>query len=261
MRQATPRKCTAWEAVHQRRRSGQSLRQIGREVGLDRKTVRRYLSREQPPVYPSRRPRPTQLLPHLEYLAARWTQGCHNASQLYEELRPRGYRGCISQVRAAVHAWRTRPAPSSRRPSLARVVLQPASQLTELERKELERFLEANPLLAHGYQLKERFQTLLTQRDVTALDQWIVDAETSALPPFQAVAQGFRHDSELIKAALCRPWSTGPCEGQICRVKLIKRLGYGRAKLDLLRQRILHRVVAPVSRARRGGQGQQPAAA
>jgi len=137
------------------------------------------------------------------------------------------------------------------------VVLQPAWRLTELERKEL----EANPLFAHGYQLKERFQTLLTQRDVTALDQWIADAETSALPPFQTVAQGFRHDDEPIKAALSLPWSTRRCEGQICRVKLIKRLGFGRARLDLLRQRILHLVVAPVSPARRGSQAEQPAAA
>jgi transposase len=200
-------------------------------------------------------------MPHLEYLASRWTQGCHNASQLYQELFQRGYRGCLSQVRAAVHAWRARPAPSPCRPSLARVLLQPASRLTELERKELERFLEANPLFAHGYQLKERFQTLLTQRDVTALDQWIADAETSALPPFQAVAQGFRHDYEPIKAALSLPWNTGPCEGQICRVKLIKRLGYGRAKLDLLRQRILHRIATPMKLVGRCCQSQQAVAA
>ena len=70
------------------------------------------------------------------------------------------------------------------------------------------------------------------------------EADESGLPPFQEVARSFRHDYEPITAALTMPWSTGQCEGQICRVKLIKRLGYGRAKLDLLRQRILHRAAA-----------------
>jgi transposase len=109
--------------------------------------------------------------------------------------------------------------------------------------------------------LKERFQALLAQRDVEAFHQWLDDADASGVPSFQAVADGFRQDIEAIRAAFTTPWSTGQCEGQICRVKLIKRLGYGRAKLDLLRQRIWHRGVTPISRAGRGSQGQQPAAA
>jgi transposase len=92
--------------------------------------------------------------------------------------------------------------------------------------------------------LKERFQALLAQRDLATFEQWLDEAEASGLPSFQAVVQGFRHDIEAITAAFTMPWSTGPCEGQICRVKLIKRMGYGRAQLDLLRQRILHRMPA-----------------
>jgi transposase len=261
LREATPRKRAAWEAVHQHRCSGQSLRQIARATGLDRKTVRRYLAQGEPSVYPPRRPGPTRLSPYLEYLAERWTQGGQNARQLFEELRQRGYRGCISQVRAAVHPWRMRPAPSPRRPSLARVVLQPTRRLTEPAREALERLLLANPRLAQGYQLKEGFQALLAQRDLGAFDQWLQEAEQSGLPSFQAVAQGFRHDSEPIKAAFTLPWSTGQCEGQICRVKLIKRRGYGRAKLDLLRQRILHRIPASSPAAEQRERGRDRAIA
>jgi hypothetical protein len=75
------------------------------------------------------------------------------------------------------------------------------------------------------------------------------------------VAPGCRQDIEAVNAAFTTPWRTGPCEGQICRVKLSKRLGDGRAKLDLLRQRIVHRVVTPFNRAGRGSQVRQPAAA
>jgi transposase len=247
VRQTTPRKQAAWEAVRQLRSSGQSLRQIARTVGLDRKTVRRYLAQEQPPVYATRCARPTRLTPYLGYLAERWIQGCQNARQLFEELRQQGYRGCISQLRAAVHPWRTRPAPPPRRPSLTRIVLQPTHRLTERERESLERLMDAHPRLARGYQLKERFQALLAQHDLAAFEPWLDEAEASGLPSFHAVAQGFRHDIEAIKAAFTMPWSTGQCEGQICRVKLIKRMGYGRAKLDLLRQRILHRSTRPAA--------------
>jgi transposase len=101
--------------------------------------------------------------------------------------------------------------------------------------------------LAQGYQLKTRFRTLLAERDVGAFEPWLHAAETSNLPSFRSLARSFRQDDDAIVAALTTPWSTGPCEGQICRVKLLKRLGYGRAKLDVLRQRILHRIAAPLT--------------
>jgi transposase len=123
-------------------------------------------------------------------------------------------------------------------------VLKPFSRLSVTDQQELESVLEANPVLAQGHHLKESCQHIVSQRDVEGLDAWIEEAAGSGLPPFQPLAKGFRQDYEAIKLALTTPWSTGQCEGQICRVKLIKRLGYGRAKLDLLRQRILHRRVA-----------------
>lgn len=58
-----------------------------------------------------------------------------------------------------------------------------------------------------------------------------------------------RRDDAAITAALTMSWSPGQCERRICRVKLIKRLGYVRAYLDLLRQRILHRIIRPLQRA------------
>jgi transposase len=109
------------------------------------------------------------------------------------------------------------------------------------ETQQLELFLDANPKLAVGYHLKEEFQRILSQHDVEALDDWITNAAQSELKPFQSLAKGMTHDQEAIRNCINLPWSTAQCEGQICQVKLIKRQGYGRANLDLLRQRILHR--------------------
>ena len=72
----------------------------------------------------------------------------------------------------------------------------------------------------------------------------MLEAAQSRLPSFESLTKAFCQDYQAIQLALTTPWSNAQCEGQICRVKLIKRLGYGRAKLDLLRQRILHRRVA-----------------
>jgi transposase len=151
-------------------------------------------------------------------------------------------------VRKLLQPWRTprEASPSELTASrLSRLILQPAGRLTEADQEALARVLQANPLLAQGYDLKARFQTLSAQRDPAPFDQWLQAADTSDLPPFQTVASRFRQDYAAIHAALTTAWSTGQCEAQICRVKRLKRVGYGRTKLDLPRQRILHRIAVP----------------
>ena len=244
----TPRKQALWEAVHRQKSSGYSNGAIARELGINRKTVRKYLATDHPPTNAPRLRRSTRLTPYLPYLRQRWEEGCHNARQLHRELVIRGYQGAETRVRDVVHPWRTKHSPSVRRrrstAALHWLVLKPLNQLSDADRQELLSFLEANPQLARGHQLKESFRQIVAQGDLEGLDGWREQAASSGLRPFQSLAWGFGKDYQAIQLALTTRWSNAQCEGQICRVKLIKRLGYGRAKLDLLRHRILHRRVA-----------------
>jgi transposase len=116
-------------------------------------------------------------------------------------------------------------------------------------------------LLAQGDALNPRLHTLLAQQDRAAFDPWLQEAETSDLPSFQIVVRSVRQDYAAMIAAPTTPWSTGQGVGQICRVKLLKRLGYGRTKLDLLGQRILHHTDVPMTFVRHKRQGQHKTAA
>jgi Transposase len=68
-----------------------------------------------------------------------------------------------------------------------------------------------------------------------------VPSTRSGLASFVSFARGVEADRAAVEAALSLPWSTGPVEGHVHRVKLLKRRGYGRAKLDLLRRLVLAR--------------------
>jgi transposase len=82
-------------------------------------------------------------------------------------------------------------------------------------------------------------QALVRNRDATALDTWIQVAQASGLPQFQSFANGLVKDEAAVHAAPTTEWSNGLVEGHGHRLKLIKRQGYGRAKLDLLRRRAI----------------------
>ena len=92
--------------------------------------------------------------------------------------------------------------------------------------------------------LCERFLRLLRDRTPGALPAWLSDASRCGLSAIERFAHGLQRDLAAVTAAATLPYSNGQAEGQINRLKLIKRSMYGRAKLDLLERRVLYRAAA-----------------
>jgi transposase len=237
------------------RAQGHSLSAIARQLGINRKTVRQLVRISAPPHNRPRPARPTglrspSLQPFVAYLQDRWQEGCHCISQLHRELVEQGCQTSRSLLAQALRAWRdpTEVHPERRGPpkcksqrhiSVRWLCLRPPEQLDEVEHEVLARVLAEDTELATAYSLVQRFRRLIRDRDLGALDRWLTDATDSGLAPFMSVARGIRHDRTAVTAAFILPWSTGPVEGEIHKVKLLKRQGYGRAALPLLRSKIL----------------------
>jgi len=230
---------------------------MAREMKMSRRTIRRLLATPAAPRNrPPERPRPSGLTsptlqPFVEYLQGRWQAGCTNVAQLQRELEAQGYQGSYSLLMQAVQPWRgPRPPPEPGRgrrrgrPRVKRVnvrwlCLRPPDQLDTVERDALQEILEDDQRLAFGYELLQRFRNLIARRSVRELDQWLEDAAASELRPFVSLSNGIQADHAAVVNGLTLPWSTGPVEGTVTRVKLIKRQGYGRASTHLLRRRVI----------------------
>ncbi len=127
--------------------------------------------------------------------------------------------------------------PAARR--LVWLLLNNPEDITADDQALLKLLLE-EPSIATIYPLAQQFLLLVRQRDLSALDQWLNDCSTSAVPELANFASGLQQDEAAVRAALTLPWSSGQVEGQITRLKLLKRQMYGRASFTLLRQRVLH---------------------
>lgn len=247
---AERRRCR-WEEIQQRLARKESLRAIAREMGLSRQTVRKYARAQQVPVRAPRRRTPRKLDPYVDYLQQRWQTGYRNARQLYAEVVGRGYTGSLSPLRQLVSRWRKR-SDSGQRPrrqgsppdklrwkELRWILLKPREQLRPDEVEPLAKALELHPELATAHHLAEAFRSLVRERRGADLEGWLRAAEQSRLGPFERPARTLRADRVAVEAGIQLPWSTGLVEGHINRVKFLKRLGYGRASLVLLKARIL----------------------
>jgi transposase len=242
-----------WEQVRALAEVGTGIRRIAREVGISRETVRRLMTTTEAPHNQVVRPRPgglksPTLQPYVPYLQDRWQAGCTNVAQLYREIAAEGYRGSRSLLSQALQSWRPTPLPSeprgraskmTKRLSMRWICLRPPEQLNPSEKILLDKLLDRDTELALGYDLLQQFRRMVKERDVGTLDQWLDRAKASNLPTFVGLANGIQADREAVVAGLTLPWSNGLAEGHINRLKLIKRQGYGRAKFDLLRARVL----------------------
>ncbi|HYG35236.1 MAG TPA: ISL3 family transposase [Clostridia bacterium] len=246
-----------YEEVHRLYREGLSIRQIRNTTGLARATIEKYLQATQVPTYTRRKPLPSKLDPFVRYLEERWQVGCHHSPALFDEIVQQGYRGSRVLLRRLLSSWRAACPPSP--PKSARKTPQPASKpvrgptwkevrgavlclpehLSETQKQLLPEFLALHPKLALARDLIDQFRALLRDHDALALDHWLLAAAQSEMAPFERLARTLNADRAAVLAAIQLPWSTGPVEGQITRVKLIKRIGYGRASLPLLRARII----------------------
>jgi transposase len=249
-----------YQQVWMYHRQGWSLDAIAHQVGLSRRTVQRYL---QSPTFPERQPRhgrdQSLLDPYKAVLLAGWNSGCRNGSHLFRTIRSQGFRGQYGIVALYVRRMRQAQglAPRQRRsdrplPAVTEaprrlltprratwLVLRPSERSTEQDHHQLAQLTEQSPELAEAVALAQDFASLVRQRQPTQLDPWLVRAATSALPPFRRFAKGLREDDAAVKAGVTLPWSQGPIEGQINRLKMLKRQMFGRARLDLLARRFL----------------------
>ena len=209
--------------------------------------------------------------PYKPYLLQRWQEGCWNGVQLYTEIRAQGFPGSQPTLRnfladlrkkhhlvgdpTALHldAAQTSvvlPAtlPSkrevTRRMSPAQaswLLFLPAERLTDRKREQRERLRGCHPDVEAAYQLVSAFVTMLAERREEDLEGWLTQAAQSRLPELKRFARGIRRDEAAVRAAFSSGISNGQTEGQVNRLKLIKRSMYGRANFDLLRLRVLYR--------------------
>ncbi|MGF7212940.1 transposase [Skermanella aerolata] len=227
---------------------GLTADQIAPVIGLSRPAIFRWLKTGGPPQH--RKPRPGLSKPCLAVLEERWAEGCRNAGRLWRDLRERGFKASERTVRRWAQARRRGgpgvpmepvakvaaawPAPSKRQ--CARLLTARDEDLDPKERAFVAHLAVAAPKLAEAAELARRLDTMLKDGASQEFDVWLATARDTELASF---AQGLKRDYAAVRAALTEPWSTSPVEGQINKLKVLKRQMYGRAKYDLLRNRLL----------------------
>ena len=254
-----------YERVMTLRKNGVSLKNIADQVGISHRTAKRLVHAEAFPDASTRAKRHKIIEPYRRHLDQRWENGCHNATQLFREAQALGFRGSYGVVYAYLcerYGPGTRglgesgarvsqglsSVPSPRQ--VAWLFLYPEKALALVERREgpevskkqaavLHQMLVGDSPLKTATLLARQFIEMVTKRQPEVLDTWIQAALDSGMKELGRFARSIVQDYAAIRAALELDISNGQVEGQVNRLKMIKRQMYGRANFDLLRLRVL----------------------
>ncbi len=239
------RRLLLYEKVIALHRSGRSIRSIARELGMHRGTVTRFLSSDG---FPERKVRRSiRSTDKFEvFLRRRWAEGCHNARQLADEIKRKGFKRSYACVRRLVAPWRLNEASQKmangnrdKRVSAKQAtwLLQtPDEELSEREAAFVTKLEDESEPLASLRNLSLDFRAMMRQHQGDSLAEWVARAADS---PLRGFAQGLEADFDAVKSAFQSEWSNGQTEGQVNRLKVLKRQMYGRATLKLLRKRLI----------------------
>ena len=240
-----------YDQVHRLHSEGLEPSVIAQELGISVRLTKKLLVVPSCPI--RRRPsvKESILEPFLAELTLRFEAGCHNSMQLWRELAKLGFPGSYATVHKVVcrlqqglpaHRGSSSGSLSQKQRYSVRqakwlFTAQPDSLPVE-DAAALEDILEQGDL-AQLYRLAQDFSAIIRLRLVDQLDTWLAKAKTSQFPAFRRLSASLHREYDALKAAVLLPWSSGQVEGQVQRLKLIKREMYGRANFDLLKQRVL----------------------
>jgi transposase len=236
-----------YEQIQALRARGTAITAIMAQTGLARQTVRRFAraATVDELLSGAGAGRPSLLDDYQPYLHQRWDEGCTSARALHAELRQRGYTGSYGAVanyllplRRAAAGPPAVPAPPAAR-DLARWILTSPATLGEEEKQELTRARQRCPHLDALAAHVTEFAKILAGRHGGRLDDWITAVEADDQPHLHSFTRGLRHDHDAVRNGLTLPWNSGTVEGNVNKLKTLKRQMYGRASFALLRKRVL----------------------
>ena len=240
------------------REEGFTQKEIAHRLGMAERTVRHWFTRGIPYGKPElRHKRRRGFDPYAAYVRERFLQGNRNGLQLWPELQAQGYKGGSGAVYRFLARLKQSSAPTGGKTQHSQAApdvlisqwtakqavwwfLRDPSDMKKKEQETLLAIRQTSPTADLAYGFAQDFMDMLRHREGERLDVWLDQVRASPLPELQRFVRSIQRDKDAVLAGLTLQESNGVVEGKINKLKLIKRMMYGRAKFPLLRQRMLY---------------------
>jgi transposase len=248
--ESTNKKQKKIDMVRELYNKGYGIRQISRTTGLARSTIRKYLAPNAKAVHASYGETRVSYLAQFHSMIDELLANRETFKNIEETIRNKGYNGSASAIR--MYTARKRKLIKEviksdevkyelvDRKYLIKLLYKPIESIKELSRELLEKVFKEYPTLSEIYKLNTSFKEVLFSNNSNGLNTWIDSAKSLNISDINSFINGITNDIEAVKNAIIYKYSNGLAEGSVNKIKVIKRIMYGRCSFDTLRRKVLH---------------------
>jgi len=228
-------------------KKGYSGRKIANIMSLNRKTVKNYIESDGAYTHASTgTTRSIKLSPFKECIIAMHSSGA-KSTEIIDVLRNSGYTGSESLVRGFISKINQHKAvldtPNTeqiRRKHLISLLYKKIDNVKSITTRQLNMVLELHPDLVDIYQISRKFKELLFGQNADKLDEWINQTSSLNIPELNSFINGISRDIDAVRNAIIYKYSNGLAEGTVNKIKVIKRIMYGRCGFEMLKRKVLY---------------------
>lgn len=243
------KKLSIIKRVRELHKTGLNNGEIAREVGINRVTVAKYLKPDYNPVsamynttYASK------IKPYAQDIKRLLSEG-KTFRQISKYIREKGYDGADSTIR--MYATRERKlmreagaaqgngTEKIERKWLIKLLYKPLDKVKDLSREQLDRIIKEYPIIGKLYDTVKSFKETLFAKKSEELEKWLEEADLLGIDEITSFANGIRRDMAAVKNAIELDYNNGLAEGSVNKLKVIKRIMYGRSSFELLKSKLL----------------------
>lgn len=227
---------------------GYSKKAISRELGLSRNTVRKYIRYKCMIVHASRGKHVGSMLDSYKNTIIDMNTDNRKASEIYQAIRDRGYKGSYSNVRTYLSKIRKEQEPGKKvshmrtaleRRRLISFLFKDISKFKETDQKMMKEYIETNRNLQNLYVAVKSFREILKSKGESKLENWLTEVKRYNIRELNTFVRGIERDIEAVKNGIRSEFSNGIIEGVINKIKVIKRIMYGRCSFELLSVKVM----------------------
>ncbi|MFZ5989815.1 MAG: transposase [Bacillota bacterium] len=238
--------------VRELKKIGCSNREISRRTRLNTSTIRNYLDENFNPVHASYgKKKSGKLIPYIKEIDACFEKGVMG-SNIEKIIREMGYNGSASTVRHYITDWKRRRkyyydrsrkggrnTETIERKDIFKLLYHPVEAVKSISQEQFESICNEYPCFEKTHNIIWGFRDIVTTKNVGALDKWMDKAKELNIPEIDSFICGLERDLDAVRNAVKYEYNNGLAEGNINKLKVIKRIMYGRCSFETLRTKIL----------------------
>lgn len=223
--------------------------EIAAELGISYSTVKRYQSPDFNPVHGQyHTTRNSKIKPYGEKIKQMLKENC-TFKQIEEVIKENGYDGASSTIR--MYATRERKLMKEAKGSsagsvekierkwLISLLYKPVDEVKKISQEQLDKVIESYPLIGTIHDIVKSFKNTLFSKDPDELEKWLEEAERLEIEQISSFVNGVRRDINAVRKAIELDYNNGLAEGSVNKLKVVKRIMYGRNSFELLKSKLL----------------------